>query len=297
MSARARQHNRGPHDALHTLLDELQPKNNGVLRRTGAGRVFATVTQLHRTKRPNRPDFIKGTAQCRQLRISVTFDSHALSTGNLSIGPVVLPPTDAQTIRKQQTVLYGMVVKTARGYKFAKCTPANQLYFFFVSAFEPVSFLVDNASALTVDGRHDLLALACMLHRCYDVVMDPLERCKEDPELARSITERAGVGQIVLSHAPADFALLTSIMLRDPSVYRGFIDLVQKRKKRMHRDLASQVLHAAVPAACVKAFSDQRRNAQLTVFLELATAPQRAPVSISDLRAATAEKSDSELSV
>jgi hypothetical protein len=272
--------------ALHACLDELQPKTNGALRRTGAGRLFATVTQLTRTKRPGKPDFIRGVARCFQLRITVAFDTYSVATAPMSFGPVVLPPCSATDLVKRKSVLYGMVVKTARGFRFSRCIQARELYFFFTSAFRPTQFLVDNADALHIDGKSDLFALATILQGSFDAVLDPLERKKHLHF------------DVHLSWEPLDFMLLASMLVRDAGLYGNFVTLVRKRKGRLHRDPVDRLLAAAVPSDCLQEFIDRGTNEMLATALH-GTAhrrqPQpRAPARHGDKVAAAA--SDSELS-
>jgi hypothetical protein len=240
---------------LHTCLDELQPKTNGALNRTGSGRMFATVTQLTRTKRPGRPDFVRGTARCFQLRTTVVFDTYSIATTAMHFGPVVLPPRDASALVKRKTVLYGMVVKTARGFRFSRCTAADELYFFFTSAFRPTQFLVDNADALHIDGKSDLFALATLLQGSFDAVLDPLERA---PHLGFTVA---------LSWPPLDFVVLASMLVRDARLYHNFVSLVRKRRGKLHRAPADQLLAAVIPAECLQEYIDRNTNDNLSTAL------------------------------
>ena len=250
-------------DALHTCVDELQPKTNGVLRRTGAGRLFATVTQLTRIKRPNKSDFVRGIARCFQLRISIAFNLSSFATSPLHFGPVILPSCDPSHIVKRKTILYGMVIKTARGFQFLRCTKANELYFFFTSAFRPVQFLCDNVDALCIAGKHDLFALAMLLQNSFDVVLQPLRKYIDERD---KLTD-SKIGNIQLSHTPVDFVILTSMLVRDASIYGKFVALVHARKSKMHKSLVHPILDTAVPFDCLQEFIDQSTNEKLDVAL------------------------------
>lgn len=252
---------------LHTCLEELQPKTNGVLRRAGACRVFATVTQLTRTKRPGKPDYVYGLARCFQLRISIVFNSKSLATSPLHFGPVTLPACDPANLVRRKSVLYGMVVKTARGFQFSRCTQAQELYFFFTTAFRPTGFFIDNMDAYTINGRHDLFALATMLQGSFDAVLEPLKKYHDD---RNCLSQSDEANKIRLSYAPVDFVILACLLVRDGSLYRNFIELVNRRKSKMHRSLSAQILQTAVPFRCLEAFITETMNEKLDGVLNVA---------------------------
>jgi hypothetical protein len=278
--------------ALQTLLAELQPPTNGALRRAGSGRVFAEVTALQRIRRAGKADFVRGTARCHQLRINVAFDTYAVAAAPMHVGPVSLPPVDATALHGRRgrsavapSVLYGDVSVTRDGYRFTCCTEATPLFFFFQHAYRPLDFLQKNADALQTagPGRDDLCALAALLHCGFDLILDPLRKATARPT------------PVALSFPPADFVILTCLLIRDAQLYGQFLTIVKRRRAQLDPHRVQRLLNGAVPTQALRAFIDSHVTERLQAFSrpQQAQAPTGTTKHCGETRQ---ESSESELS-
>jgi hypothetical protein len=247
------------HDALHTALHELQVVSSGDFRKVGSGRLFAEVITVVRIKRHGKPDFVRGTARCHQLRLNVYFDTYSVSTGPLYVGPAIIPGTAATDIvgkrnkqKRPATVLFGNVTLAQKGYRFVRCVAAEHLFFFYQNACKPIAYLLDNADALEIPDNDpsskasmDLVALSGLLHRSFDTLLEPLRK--------------VGTGPVpLLSWRPQDFVILTCLLVRDASLYGQFIEIVKRRRKELVHDRVEKILNGAVPVQALSDFIEKQ---------------------------------------